>query len=101
MNLTFKEKDSLVRFVFRQQKEIVFRQKNSLQDPQVPYEVSEKLKNQIQCAYELCSTDVRDFLRQEYMEGNPTERWMEYYRRSSYSRIKGKAMDEFLHCLQG
>ena len=45
------------------------------------------------------SEDERLILTKENLENTSKNWWMEYFSKSTYYRIKYKAMDRFIHCL--
>lgn len=97
--MTFKEKERLIRYIFKKRQQILMYSQH----------VCDKADNE-ECAQDLflswvhyalcsCSKVSRFILENEFILYKRKEWWYDYFSRSSYYRMKQKAMDEFLDCL--
>lgn len=98
---SYEEMDQLVRFIFHTRKQIQDRIHHPLYvgEASVLPPGSHQLCDCIEWALQACSKENRLFLQQEYLAGNDKGWWHGYYSRSTYYRVKRRAMCEFLHCL--
>lgn len=59
----------------------------------------QKYRYLIACSLESLSEEERRILEAEYLELKGKNWWMEYYSKSTYYRIKYRALTRFIHCL--
>jgi len=123
--MSFKEKDKLLRYVFREYqkaKMIVdgYEAKNyypilsalTLKEGGSPYQLekdllqnlekkenSQKMIDSIDYVLNTMEERSKELIIKEFYEKDTSNWWMEYYSRSTYYRLKNKAMQEILYYL--
>lgn len=100
----FEELDTLVRFHLRFYKKQLSRDNFYLEHLEVneAHNVKPLEKVYVFCieqSLEDLSQEERMILLKENVEGASKNWWMEYFSKSTYYRLKYKAMDRFIHCL--
>ncbi|MBR0230138.1 MAG: hypothetical protein IJL94_01995 [Erysipelotrichaceae bacterium] len=89
-NYTFKEAEYLVRFYFD------MRNRQRLRNDVSPPENDVSLGGIISDVIAQLDEDSRRIIINEFEYNYPKQWWQEYYSKSSYYAIKGKAMKKFL-----
>ena len=55
----------------------------------------------IETALEFLEEDFRRIIRNDFLDPQPKQWWMDYYAKSTYYRLKQRALEHFLRCLHG
>ena len=95
-NYTFKELIILVQYHFKYYRTYLKR-KNFNVPKQIPLECAYAYS--IESSIEQLTQDERRILISEYIECTDKNWWMEFFSKTSYYRIKRRALTRFIHCL--
>ena len=93
--MEMKEKDRMMRMIFRRYRRSQFLI-HTLHERDV--DASDYLK--IEFALSCLAEDQRFLLEKEYLDTNDRHWWMDYYSKSTYYRLKNRAIDEMLMLLK-
>ncbi len=93
---TFKELIILVQYHFKYYRTYLKR-KNFNVPKQIPLECAYAYS--IESSIEQLTQDERRILISEYIECTDKNWWMEFFSKTSYYRIKRRALTRFIHCL--
>ena len=96
--VTYQEKEQLVKFLFDKRNRILALSPYQVNDSD--RRKSDELFDRINYAYRHCEDEHRKILENEFILHMNKDWWYDYYSRSTYYRMKQRAMDEFLHCLE-
>lgn len=55
----------------------------------------------IETTLECLEEEYRRIIRNDFLEPQPKQWWMDYYAKSTYYRLKQRALEHFLRCLHG
>ena len=55
----------------------------------------------IEVTLECLDEDFRRIIRNDFLDPQPKQWWMDYYAKSTYYRLKQRALEHFLRCLHG
>ena len=97
---SFQQKEALVRFLLHKRASILANEKMELHENTGEYINDKQLLNYLNFAYYSCGCESRKILEYEFIHPAEKNWWYQYYSKSTYYRMKHKAMDEFLHCLE-
>ena len=101
-NLNTKEMDTVISSiakVYRQAKKYMDLSAYSgyIRERQTEYDESRSIIALVNRSLQDCSRYTQLIIRKEYLENNKQEQWyLEYYSKTTYYRMRKKAMEEFL-----
>jgi len=97
---TFQEKSKLVKYLLGKRSSILFHKKMMVSEDSGIYLGERKLLDCLNYALDSCCAEHRLILEKDFISNDSKNWWNEYYSKSTYYRLKHRAMDEFLHCLE-
>ena len=98
--MTFKEKEQLLRYLFTKRNQLLMYEHSVCEKEYNENNSKDQFLRWMQYAMDRLSKDERMILEKEFILYEDRDWWYEYYSRSTYYRMKQKAMDAFLDCLQ-
>lgn len=103
-NYTFEEKNKLIVYLMRLYRKAktnisYIEDCDLIQERIEEYRVERKTKLIIEDALDELDEQLRMVIINEYVLKKDKKWYLEYYGRSSYYRLKSKAIDEFLRCI--
>lgn len=96
--MTYKDKENILKYIFKNYPLI---KDFYLKEMVIDYGTRPDLNTLINRSLRRISKESRRIITKEYVEGADEDWWYEYYSRSSYYRLKNKALDEFINQLNG
>ncbi len=101
--LNLKEKERVIRNMIksykRAQRYLEIKNFEGVGEESSNYVSNQILSHLVESALKECSKDTQLIIENEYMKKSFRNWYFEYYSRSTYYRIKHKALDEFIDCL--
>lgn len=103
-HFTFEELDILTRYHLRfyrlyLKKERFKEESLEVCERHAPQPLEKTYVYSIQTSLDQLDQDERHILTQEGLENAPKNWWMNYFSKSTYYRIKYRALSRFIHCL--
>jgi len=98
--MTFKEKEQLLRYIFNKRNQLLMYQQHICESQYQEESAQEKYLRWVHYALCSCSKESQIIIEKEFILHEDKNWWYDYYSRSTYYRMKHKAMNEFLCCLQ-
>ena len=91
--MQFKEKEAIMRYLFAMRNKRILINRMKDQNRDIFLDAIDNGLNSL-------PAQLREIIYNEFVLNMPSDWWLDYYSKSSYYRLKNKAIDIFLDCLK-